>query len=394
MPLESGQASQRHFDDRLRLDIGQSEGLHQLLLGVGDRLGGADDGDHLVDVVDGDLLSLADVGLVFRFGEIEAHAALDDLLLVLHVAGEHILEAQHLRLAVDQRQHIDGEGVLQLGVLVKLIEYDLRVGVAFALDDYADALFAVRFVADVTHALDAAVANAAGDLLYEVGFVDGVGDLGNGDAPLVLVDLGGGADGDVPASGGVGADDAAHAVDGGGGREIGPLDVLHQLGDGDVGIVHVAHAGGGDLAQVVRRDVGRHTDGDTDRAVDQKVGYAAGQDGRLLELVVEVGHKVDDLFFDVGEHCVGEAAHARLGVTVGGGAVTVDIAEVAVPLYQRVAQREGLRQAHHRVVDGDVAVRMIAAQHVTDRGRRFAEGAVVREVILVHGVKYAAVDRL
>jgi hypothetical protein len=39
--------------------------------------------------------------------------------------------------------------------------------------------------------------------------------------------------------------------------------------------------GGGDLAQVVRRHVGGHADGDAGRAVDQQVGDAPGQDQRL-----------------------------------------------------------------------------------------------------------------
>ena len=61
---------------------------------------------------------------------------------------------------------------------------------------------------------------------------------------------------------------------------------------------------------------------------------------------------------------------------------------------ERVAIGEGLRHAHHRAVHGAVTVRMIAAQHITDRGRTLAERLVVGEVVLVHRVEDAALTRL
>src|SRR3546814_987003 len=47
----------------------------------------------------------------------------------------------------------------------------------------------------------------------------------------------------------------------------------------------------------------------------------------------------------------------RLGVAIGGGVIAVDIAEIALAVDERVAQREILREPHHRVVDRLVAVR-------------------------------------
>ena len=48
-------------------------------------------------------------------------------------------------------------------------------------------------------------------------------------------------------------------------REVRPLDPLHQLGRGRVGVVDQVDAGADDLAEVVRRDVRRHADGDAGR---------------------------------------------------------------------------------------------------------------------------------
>ena len=59
------------------------------------------------------------------------------------------------------------------------------------------------------------------------------------------------------------------------------------------------------LDQVVRRNVGGHADGDAAGAVDQKIGYARGENGRLFFSFVEVGDEVDGFFLDVGEKFFG-----------------------------------------------------------------------------------------
>ena len=63
----------------------------------------------------------------------------------------------------------------------------------------------------------------------------------------------------------------------------GPRHDLGQLVDGDFRVVEMGDAGVDDLAQVVRRDVGGHADGDAARAVHQQVGELGRQHHRLLE---------------------------------------------------------------------------------------------------------------
>src|SRR3546814_8438620 len=57
---------------------------------------------------------------------------------------------------------------------------------------------------------------------------------------------------------------------------------------------------------------------------------------------------------------------ARLGVAHRGSVIAVDVAEIALAVDQREAQREILRQAHQGVIDGLVAVRVELADHVAD----------------------------
>ena len=149
-----------------------------------------------------------------------------------------------------------------------------------------------------------------------------------------------------------------------------------------------------DLADVVRRDVGRHADGDAGGAVDEEVGNARRKDLRLELLVVVVRLPVDGFFVDVGEHLGAEPRHAHFGVTHGRRRIAVDGAPVALAVAERVAQREVLRHAHDGVVDRRVAVRVELAHAVADDARRLQVGAVPVVVELVLRVEDAAVDRL
>ena len=207
---------------------------------------------------------------------------------------------QRARHAVDQGQHVRAEVGLQLGVLEQVVEHDAGDRVALEHDDQALAGAARGVVADVGDALDLAGVGELGDLQRQVVGVDHVGQLGDrqaGAALGVLVDLDDRALGDRAAAGAVGLLDALAADDQRAVGEVGALDPLDQgvleLLAGGVGVLERPAGAVGDLAQVVRRDVGGHADRDAGRAVDQQVGVAGGQDRRLLRAAVVVGLEVD-----------------------------------------------------------------------------------------------------
>ena len=80
----------------------------------------------------------------------------------------------------------------------------------------------------------------------------------------------------------IGALDALHAIDISAGGEVGRLDIAHEPGHLDVGIVDIGHAGVYHLAQIVRRHIGRHADGYAAGAVDEEVGDARRHHGGRL----------------------------------------------------------------------------------------------------------------
>ena len=148
------------------------------------------------------------------------------------------------------------------------------------------------------------VAGQLGDALDHRRLVHLVGDLGDDDrgAPAAhLLDAGAGADDHRAAALVVGLARAGAAEDQRAGGEVGGGDELHQVGDGELGVLDQRQRRVDHLAEVVRRDVGRHADGDAAGAVDQHVREARRQDRGLEVLAVVVRLEVDGLLVDVGE---------------------------------------------------------------------------------------------
>ena len=289
------QSSQCHLDDGLRLRIRKTKALHQLFLGLGDGCRAFHDPDDFINVVVCDLVALKNVGTGQRLVQIELGAARDNRFLMRNIVVKDLGQREHLGLAVHNGQHIDRAGVLKLRIFIQLIENDLTVGVSAVLNDDLHAVTA-RLVSHVGDALDALVAVQIGNGLTQHALVDTVRNFGDGDAAVFLVHLSTGAHHDATLTRGVGLNDAILTVDGAARGEVGSLDVFHQLGNGALGVIHAVDGGVDDLAKIMRRDVGRHTDGDTHSAVDKQVREACRKNGRLVQTVIEVFGHLDNVF--------------------------------------------------------------------------------------------------
>ena len=159
-------------------------------------------------------------------------------------------------------------------------------------------------------------------------------------------------------------------------------------------VVNQRHHRRHDLAQVVRRNVRRHADRDAARPVHHQVREPARKHCRLLEAIVVVRDVVDGVLFDVGQHLGRDARQPRLSIPVGRGAVAVHRAKVSLAIHKRVAQREVLHHAHHRVVHRAVAMRVVLAEHVADHRGGLLVAATGHEAQFVHRVQNPSVHRL
>ena len=92
------------------------------------------------------------------------------------------------------------------------------------------------------------------------------------------------------------------------GGEVGALDVLAEVLAGQRRVADQRHQRLDDLAQVVRRDVGRHADGDAGAAVDQQLRNGGRQHDRLAQGGVVVVAEVDGLVANVAQQLFGDRA--------------------------------------------------------------------------------------
>jgi hypothetical protein len=423
--LEAREARQAHLEDRLGLPVGQVV-VALRVRGVDLRLGAAGAADelleprerelhegglrdvrvrrladglhHEIEIGDGHPQALDDLALPLGLTQLEARPPRHDVAPVLDEARERRLQIEDGRAPADDGEVDDAERRLQIRHPVELVHDDLRQNVLLELDDEPDPV-AVRLVPHLGDALDALLAHQLAELGVHAGLVHLVGDLGDDDLltlPLArdLLDVEPRSHHDRPAPGALRLVDARAPVDEAGRREVGAGDEAHEIVDGRVRIADEMDRGLEHLAQVVRRHVGRHADGDAARPVDEEVRHARREDGGLLEPVVEVRREVDALLLDVGEQLAGDPREAGLGVAVRGRGVAVDRAEVALPVDERVAHREVLREADHGVVHGRVAVRVVLAEHVSDDRGALPVGDPRCEAGLVHGEEDAPVDGL
>ena len=256
----------------------------------------------------------------------------------------------------------------------------------------------VELVANVGEQRQLPLVHEVGDRLDEARLLHPVGDLGDDRdpaAPTGLLLRPAGAQAKGTPAGAVGFDDRRLEVDDdAAGRKVRALDEIGQglrlrarMGDEIEGRI-------AELGDVVRRDRGRHADGDPLRAIGEQVRHGRGHDDRLLRVARVIVPPGDRILFDALHQEARDIGHAGFGVAVGGGVVAVDIAEIALPLDQRIARHEVLRQPHQRLVDRLVAMRVERAHHVADDLGAFLEGRTRVELEDVHAVEDAAVDGL
>ena len=256
--------------------------------------------------------------VVARLGEQIFGPPRDDFLAEVEERAQHVGQRQHLRPAAVQRDHVGAEARLQGGEAPELVEHHVGDRVALDLDDDAHAV-AIGLVAQIRDALDALLANELRDALDQRRLVDLIGDLADDQRLAVLAQLFDrdlGAHDDRAAAGCIRGADAGSSEDGSASREIGPGDQLQQFVERDVGLIHKGKSGVDRLAEIVRRDVGRHADRDAAGAVDEQIGKARRQDDRLLFLFVIVRLEVDGVVLEIVEQGDGDRRRASLRCSV------------------------------------------------------------------------------
>ena len=149
-----------------------------------------------------------------------------------------------------------------------------------------------------------------------------------------------------------------------------------------------------ELGEIMRRNRGRHADRNALRAIGEQIRQGGGQDDRLLLVARIIVAEIDRVLVDAFEQKPRDIGHPRFGVAIGGGAIAIDIAEIALPVDERIARGKILGEAHKRVIDRLIAMRMERAHHIADDLRAFLESGAGIEPQNMHAIEDAPVHRL
>jgi hypothetical protein len=141
MPRD-GSGARQHFRHRAR----RPGTRRQRDFGLRRRRRGFDGRDDGVDVGECDGETFQDVPAFARLAQLEQRAASDDFAPMAQEGVEHFLQAEQPRLSIDQRDHVDAEHLLHLGLGIQIVQQNLGYFAALQLDHDAHAVL-VGFVA-------------------------------------------------------------------------------------------------------------------------------------------------------------------------------------------------------------------------------------------------------
>ena len=313
------------------------ETLDQASLTFRNGLAVPQNGNDFVDIVDCQQEALEDMGTLLCLFQIELGTVGDDFHLKFQVFLQHLLQAQSLGLTAHQRQHIDADGILQLGIGKQLVQHDLLIGIFFQFDNDPHALTA-GFVLNVGNALDPLILCQIGNGLHQTGLVHHVRNFRHDDRlpSANLFEMSLSAERQLALTGGIRRTDTAFAHENAAGGEVRSLHTGHQFVHGAVRIFHQHVNAVNDLAQIMGRDIGCHTDCDTHRAVYQNVRETGGEYFRFFQAVVIVGDKGHRFLVNVCQHFQGNLGHSGFGITVSSRRVAVYGTEVTLTVYQHI----------------------------------------------------------
>ena len=129
-----------------------------------------------------------------------------------------------------------------------------------------------------------------------------------------------------------------------------------------------------ELSRIMGRDRGCHAHGTPLRAIGQQVREGGRQHNRLLVFLIVGGAKINRVLIEAVEQQRRDIGQSRLGVAIRSGVIAIDIAEIALPLDQRIALGKILREADHGIIDRLIAVGVVFTDDIADNAGAFLEG--------------------
>src|SRR5690606_14830169 len=253
---------------------------HQLDTGNGWRRSGFDDFDELINIGQGYSQTFQHMTALARFTQLEYGAACHHFTAVAQEVIHQLFQVEQTGLAIDQCHHVHPEGFLQLRILVEVVQHNFRHFAALQFNDQTHAIL-VGLVANIGDTLDALFVDQLGNTFLQRLLVDLIRDGVDHDGLTVAVfqvfKVRAGTHDDAATARAIAFAHTGHAINNGASREVGGRDVFDQFINRALGVAQAVQTAIDHFSQVMRRNIGGHTHGNTRAAVNQQVGQTRRQ---------------------------------------------------------------------------------------------------------------------
>ena len=282
LTLQGSQTTQLHVQNCLSLSLINLQELHQAATRLISGGGAANQGNNLIQSIQSLQQATQDVRLFLRLTQTVTGTTNDNVHLVIHPVTHKRVQGRGTRHTINNGEHIRGEVLLQLGVLVQVIQHNLRGSITLEHNHQTLTGTTRSLIAQIRDAGDLTVLDELSNLNRQVIRVRLVRQLGNHQAGATVdfLHVDHRAHGDRAAASTVRILNTLGTQNLCTGREVGALNARHQsiqqLIIGGVRVLQEPLHTLGNLTQVMRRNIGRHTHSNTRRTVDQQVRDARG----------------------------------------------------------------------------------------------------------------------
>ncbi len=145
--------------------------LHQLSFGLFGIRRTLDELDNVIQVFQGYLQPLQDVSTFLSLLQFEGSSTQHDVTTMLKKMTQYLFQRENLRTVVDDGEHVDAEGDLHVGLLVKVVQDYLGLLTPLQFDDHPHSL-PVRLVPDVSNSFNLFLLDQVSYTLQKSSLVD------------------------------------------------------------------------------------------------------------------------------------------------------------------------------------------------------------------------------
>ncbi len=230
MALHRSKPAQLEVQNRIGLNLVDIEEFHQTFACLVHRRRATNQRNDLIQQVKRLDVTAQNVGFALRFSKAIRRTTLNNLDLVGDPVTHKRIDGQRAGHSIHERDHVGTKGVLQLGVLVKVVEHYLRHCIALEHNDQALAGATRGLITNIRDAGNLAVLDQFRNLERQVVGVDLVRKFGDHEAlaALQFFHIDDGTHGDRATPGPIRLIDAATSKNHGAGGEVWSLDALDQ----------------------------------------------------------------------------------------------------------------------------------------------------------------------